>query len=113
MRRASATWRSASERGVEPDVYLRRQDGRPLDEVLDRVGARHGLLRGKVTWQAPGAPLERGARSSSALRSPYSPPTIWTLYRPGSRSVATRVARGAGASRRRPAAQSASPPPGT
>lgn len=29
------TGRTASERGVEPDVYLRRQDGRVLEEVLD------------------------------------------------------------------------------
>ena len=29
------TGRKASERGVEPDVYLRRQDGRVLREVLD------------------------------------------------------------------------------
>jgi len=28
--------RTATERGVEPDVYLRRQDGRVLEEILDR-----------------------------------------------------------------------------
>jgi hypothetical protein len=32
---ADATGRSASERGVPPDVYLARQDGRVLDEILD------------------------------------------------------------------------------
>lgn len=31
---ADATGRDSSERGVEPDVYLARQDGRVLDEVL-------------------------------------------------------------------------------
>ncbi len=30
-----ATGRTSSERGVEPDVYLRRQDGTPLREILD------------------------------------------------------------------------------
>lgn len=30
-----ATGRAASERGVQPDVYLKRQDGRVLDEILD------------------------------------------------------------------------------
>jgi hypothetical protein len=34
-----ASGRRASERGVEPDVYLERQDGRVLDEILDG-GAR-------------------------------------------------------------------------
>jgi arylsulfatase A-like enzyme len=33
---ADHSGRTASERGVEPDVLLARQDGRPLDEVLDR-----------------------------------------------------------------------------
>ena len=33
---ADATGRTASERGVAPDVLLRRQDGRVLDAVLDR-----------------------------------------------------------------------------
>ena len=28
--------RTATERGVEPDVYLQRQDGRVLEEILDR-----------------------------------------------------------------------------
>jgi hypothetical protein len=32
---ADASGRTASERGVAPDVYLRRQDGRVLDELLD------------------------------------------------------------------------------
>ncbi|UCE84880.1 MAG: alkaline phosphatase family protein [Deltaproteobacteria bacterium] len=32
---ADATGRTASERGVEPDTYLRRQDGRVLEEILD------------------------------------------------------------------------------
>jgi hypothetical protein len=37
--------RTASQRGVTPDVYLQRQDGRVLDEILDRagVGARHAV----------------------------------------------------------------------
>jgi len=41
-----ASGRSASERGVEPDVYLRRQDGRVLEEILDRSQppARHLYL---------------------------------------------------------------------
>ena len=30
-----STGRTSSERGVDPDVYLRRQDGRPLDEIID------------------------------------------------------------------------------
>jgi len=30
-----STGRSSSERGVEPDVYLHRQDGRPIDEIID------------------------------------------------------------------------------
>ncbi len=30
-----STGRTSSERGVEPDVYLRRQDGEVIDEVLD------------------------------------------------------------------------------
>jgi hypothetical protein len=36
---ADHSGRTASERGVEPDVYLRRQDGRVLEEVLDRAAA--------------------------------------------------------------------------
>jgi hypothetical protein len=32
------TGRTSSERGVEPDVYLRRQDGEVIDEVLDGSG---------------------------------------------------------------------------
>lgn len=36
---ADATGRTASERGAAPDVLLRRQDGRVLDEVLDAAGA--------------------------------------------------------------------------
>jgi hypothetical protein len=32
---ADFTGRTASERGVAPDVYLKRQDGRVLDEILD------------------------------------------------------------------------------
>lgn len=32
---ADSTGRTSSERGVPPDVYLRRQDGRPLDEILE------------------------------------------------------------------------------
>ncbi|MEE8346719.1 MAG: alkaline phosphatase family protein [Dehalococcoidia bacterium] len=31
-----ASGRTSSERGVEPDVYLKRQDGKPIEEVLDR-----------------------------------------------------------------------------
>lgn len=30
-----STGRTSSERGVEPDVYLKRQDGKPIDAVLD------------------------------------------------------------------------------
>lgn len=32
--------RTASERGAAPDVYLQRQDGRVLDEILDTAAAR-------------------------------------------------------------------------
>ncbi len=32
------TGRSSSERGVAPDVYLKRQDGRVLDEIVDDAG---------------------------------------------------------------------------
>ena len=35
--------RTSSERGVAPDVYLKRQDGRPIEEILDRDG--EGELR--------------------------------------------------------------------
>jgi hypothetical protein len=35
---ADATGRTSSERGAAPDVLLRRQDGRVLDEVLQRTG---------------------------------------------------------------------------
>ncbi len=38
-----ASGRTSSERGVEPDVYLKRQDGKPIEEVLDRDGG--GELR--------------------------------------------------------------------
>ena len=31
-----ASGRTSSDRGVEPDVYLKRQDGKPIEEVLDR-----------------------------------------------------------------------------
>ena len=34
---ADATGRPASQRGAAPDVYLRRQDGRVLEEILDRA----------------------------------------------------------------------------
>ncbi len=34
-----STGRTSSERGVDPDVYLRRQDGEVIDEVLDGSGA--------------------------------------------------------------------------
>ena len=30
-----STGRTSSERGAEPDVYLRRQDGKPIDEIID------------------------------------------------------------------------------
>jgi hypothetical protein len=30
-----STGRTSSERGVAPDVYLRRQDGKPIDEIID------------------------------------------------------------------------------
>jgi phosphonoacetate hydrolase len=33
-----ASGRTSSERGVAPDVYLKRQDGRPIDEILDLDG---------------------------------------------------------------------------
>ena len=36
---ADASGRTASERGVAPDVYLRRQDGRVLEEILDTGAA--------------------------------------------------------------------------
>jgi hypothetical protein len=36
------TGRTSSERGVGPDVYLTRQDGRVLEEVLDDVNGRAG-----------------------------------------------------------------------
>lgn len=35
-----STGRTSSERGVEPDVYLRRQDGRPIEAVIDEGGSR-------------------------------------------------------------------------
>lgn len=35
-----STGRTASERGAEPDVYLRRQDGKPLDAHIEEAGAR-------------------------------------------------------------------------
>lgn len=43
---ADATGRRSSQRGVDPDVYLRRQDGRVLEEILDRsqVPARYLYL---------------------------------------------------------------------
>ena len=34
------TGRTSSQRGVKPDVYLKRQDGRPLDEIIDDTDAR-------------------------------------------------------------------------
>ena len=40
-----ATGRTSSERGVAPDVYLKRQDGRVIDEVLDADGS--GELRSR------------------------------------------------------------------
>src|SRR3990172_11965562 len=59
------TGRTASERGVDPDVYLRRQDGRVLEEVLDagpdgELGARpervyivliDGLSNSELLWR--------------------------------------------------------------
>ncbi|MEI6402711.1 MAG: alkaline phosphatase family protein [Actinomycetota bacterium] len=41
---ADATGRTASERGVAPDVYLARQDGRVVAEALDTTGPRPGRL---------------------------------------------------------------------
>ncbi|MEX2245688.1 MAG: alkaline phosphatase family protein [Dehalococcoidia bacterium] len=35
-----ATGRTSSERGAVPDVYLKRQDGRALDEIIDDAGPR-------------------------------------------------------------------------
>ncbi len=35
-----ATGRTSSERGVAPDVYLKRQDGRVLEEIIDDVDVR-------------------------------------------------------------------------
>ncbi len=37
-----STGRTSSERGVEPDVYLRRQDGRPIDEIIDDPDGQGG-----------------------------------------------------------------------
>ena len=41
---ADATGRTASERGVEPDVYLARQDGRVVAEARDATGPRPSRL---------------------------------------------------------------------
>ncbi len=35
-----ASGRTSSERGVEPDVYLKRQDGKPIEGILDEDGRR-------------------------------------------------------------------------
>ena len=35
-----ASGRTSSDRGAEPDVYLKRQDGEPIEEILDRDGQR-------------------------------------------------------------------------
>ncbi len=35
-----ATGRTSTERGVEPDVYLKRQDGQVLEEIIDHESAR-------------------------------------------------------------------------
>jgi hypothetical protein len=35
-----ATGRTSSQRGAEPDVYLRRQDGKPIDEIVAEDGER-------------------------------------------------------------------------
>ncbi|MCH7835522.1 MAG: alkaline phosphatase family protein, partial [Chloroflexi bacterium] len=35
-----ASGRTSSERGVKPDVYLKRQDGKPIEEILDEEGRR-------------------------------------------------------------------------
>ena len=35
---ADASGRTSSERGAAPDVYLRRQDGRPIEELLETSG---------------------------------------------------------------------------
>jgi len=40
----NSSGRTSSERGVAPDVYLKRQDGRPVEEILDR-DARGELRR--------------------------------------------------------------------
>jgi hypothetical protein len=64
---ADATGRSAAQRGVAPDVLLRRQDGRVLEEILSPGGARprrlyvfllDGLHHTELEAQlAAGAPL--------------------------------------------------------
>lgn len=41
---ADATGRLSSERGVDPDVLLARQDGRVVEEVLDRTGPQPSRL---------------------------------------------------------------------
>ncbi len=39
-----ATGRTSSERGIAPDVYLKRQDGAPLDAILDEEGGRPEMV---------------------------------------------------------------------
>ncbi len=71
------TGRKASERGAKPDVYLRRQDGRVLEEVLDTgpdgellsrpervyIVLVDGISNSELTWR-----LENEARSIPNLR---------------------------------------------
>jgi predicted AlkP superfamily pyrophosphatase or phosphodiesterase len=56
-----ATGRTSSERGVAPDVYLKRQDGRVLEEIIDPADARRpervyiflldGLSNTELKWR--------------------------------------------------------------
>jgi hypothetical protein len=41
---ADTTGRTSSERGVAPDVYLKRQDGRVLEEILDGAHAERAYI---------------------------------------------------------------------
>ena len=45
-----STGRTSTERGAEPDVYLKRQDGKPIDEIIDDERTTRARVHLPLRW---------------------------------------------------------------
>ena len=93
------TGRTSSERGVAPDVYLKRQDGRVLDEIIDPattpaaerayIFLLDGQSNTELKWRLaersrrhpqPAPPHQAAARCSSTARITNFPSITWPSH---------------------------------